>query len=231
MKRLSLWLVLACTTVAAHAQSQELHCDLSGYRAVPGMTAKLAGPALVVNWRGGDGDELRAELRIDQGQPVISEFAVRHAGSAWTTLGRDLAPEFEVTSGVRRMSAQQAEPLRALGVEITPAVVEKEKWYAFWDAPLRVPGTTPGRPARNIGLPRKPEEIRHAQSRFASAGCTVKTNAARLEITFPGLALGIFAGELRFTVYRDSSLLRMEAIAKTEEPSVAYKYSAGLSGF
>src|SRR5205085_4122935 len=81
------------------------------------------------------------------------------------------------------------------------------------------------------GLPRKPEEIRHAQSRFASAGCTVKTNAARLEITFPGLALGIFAGELRFTVYRDSSLLRMEAIAKTEEPSVAYKYSAGLSGF
>jgi hypothetical protein len=36
---------------------------------------------------------------------------------------------------------------------------------------------------------------------------------------------------LQFTVYEGSNLLRMEAIAKTEEPSVAYKYTAGLAGF
>src|SRR5207249_5830881 len=41
----------------------------------------------------------------------------------------------------------------------------------------------------------------------------------------------IFAGRLQFTVYRGTNLLRQEAIAKTDEPSVAYKYSAGLKGF
>ena len=48
---------------------------------------------------------------------------------------------------------------------------------------------------------------------------------------FPGLSMGIFAGSLRFTSYQGSNLLRMEAIAKTDEPSVAYKYEAGLKGF
>jgi hypothetical protein len=43
--------------------------------------------------------------------------------------------------------------------------------------------------------------------------------------------MGIFAGDLRFTVYRGTNLLRQEAIAKTEEQAVAYKYNAGLRGF
>ena len=43
--------------------------------------------------------------------------------------------------------------------------------------------------------------------------------------------MGIFAGSLRFTSYRGSNLLRMEAIAKTDEQSVAYKYEGGLKGF
>ena len=42
--------------------------------------------------------------------------------------------------------------------------------------------------------------------------------------------MGIFAGSLRFTVYRGANLIRMDAIAKTEEPWVAYKYDAGLHG-
>ena len=50
-------------------------------------------------------------------------------------------------------------------------------------------------------------------------------------MTFPGLEMGIFSGQLRFTVYRGTNLLRQEAIAKTEELSVAYKYNAGLKGF
>ena len=58
------------------------------------------------------------------------------------------------------------------------------------------------------------------------------TNEVRrfVEISFPGLEMGIFSGRLQFTVYRGANLLRLEAIAKTEEPSVAYKYEAGLSG-
>lgn len=37
--------------------------------------------------------------------------------------------------------------------------------------------------------------------------------------------------DLQYTVYRGANLLRAEVIAKTEEPSVAYKYEGGLSGF
>jgi hypothetical protein len=43
--------------------------------------------------------------------------------------------------------------------------------------------------------------------------------------------LGIFSGDLEFTVYKGSNLLRQEAIASTREPSVAYIYKAGLKGF
>ena len=59
----------------------------------------------------------------------------------------------------------------------------------------------------------------------------MKTDGARLEVTFDGLQMGIFAGQLKFTVYRGTNLLRQEAVAKTDEPSVAYKYLAGLKGF
>src|SRR6266516_7731707 len=52
-----------------------------------------------------------------------------------------------------------------------------------------------------------------------------------LEISFPGLSMGIFSGRLQFSVYRGANLLRQEAIAKTDEPSVAYKYQGGLKGF
>ena len=42
--------------------------------------------------------------------------------------------------------------------------------------------------------------------------------------------MGIFAGDLRFTVYRGTNLIRMDAIASTREKWVAYKYEAGLGG-
>ena len=42
-------------------------------------------------------------------------------------------------------------------------------------------------------LPRKPEEIRRADATFNTTGCSVKTDGARLEVTFPGLSMGIFA--------------------------------------
>jgi hypothetical protein len=49
-------------------------------------------------------------------------------------------------------------------------------------------------------------------------------------VTFPGLSMGIFAGDLQFTAYKGTNLLRMDAAAKTSEPWVAYKYDAGLKG-
>jgi hypothetical protein len=210
---------------AAAAYGQSLNCDMSRYKAVEGLKAEPASGGIHVTWQGERNQQLGAIFAISNGQPVIHELAVRKAGGNWTVLGQDLTPEFEVTSGVRRLSEQQAAPLRALKIEITPEVIEREKWNAFWDAPLMVPGTG------SIGLPRKPEEIRHAWASYHASSCEVATDGLRLEINFPGLDMGIFKGQLRFSVYRGTNLLRQEAIAKTDEPSVAYKYLAGLKGF
>ncbi len=227
------------------ARAAELKCDLTQYKASAGLTAALDQATLVVTWEGRGGSEVRARYAIDNGQPLIRELAVRKSGGQWTTLGQNLTPEYYVVSGVRRMTTQQGEPLEALGVKITPEVIEKNKWYAFWDAPLVMPappaqggrggasataGGSRGGVGRVYGAPRDPNEIRRANATFSASACSVKTDGARLEVTFPGLSMGIFAGSLRFTSYRGTNMFRMEAIAKTDEPSAAYKYEAGLKG-
>ena len=85
--------------------------------------------------------------------------------------------------------------------------------------------------AAAFGLPRTKEEIRRGVSAFSASSCEVKSDGASLAVTFPGMKLGIFDGNLRFTVYRGTNLIQMDAIARTNEPSVAYKYDAGLKGF
>ena len=208
------------------ALAQGLNCDLRNYKPLDGLKAELAGGAVQVSWRGEKGGQVRASFTIRNGQPLIAELGIRNTGGAWITLARDLTPEFEVTSGRRRLSEQQIAPLRELGVALTPDVIEREKWNAFWDAPLMVPGA----PKTNLDLPRKPDEIRRAWATYQASTCEVKTDGAQLAITFPGFSMGIFSGRLQFTVYRDSNLLRQEAIAQTSEPSVAYKYVAGVKG-
>lgn len=217
----TLSLALACHNAAAKP------CDFAEYKHMDGLEAQASRDELQFSWRGSGNQQLRASFAIRNGQPVVQELAAREGQGNWIVLGRNLVPEFEVTSGVRRMSEQQAAPLRALNIAITPEIIEREKWNAFWDAPLMIPGNKSG----NLGLPRKAEEVRRAWASFHSESCQVKTDGARLEVIFPGLSMGIFSGQLRFTVYRGTNLLRQEAIAKTDEPSVAYKYLAGLKGF
>ncbi len=220
----SLLLALMYSGLAA---GQNLHCDLSSYKPLQGLTAELRGEELIIAWNGDGDQQLRASFTVRDDRPLIHEIAARRNPNGWAILGRDLLPEFQVTSGKRRMSEQQLAPLRALKIPLTPELLEHEKWNAFWDAPLQVPGA----PGTNSDLPRKPEEIRRAWATYHVTGCEVKTDGARIEITFPGLELGIFSGQLRYTIYRGTNLLRQEAIARTEEPSVAYKYVAGLKGF
>jgi hypothetical protein len=176
-------------------------------------------------------------LGIDAGQPIVRELAVRRKGSQWTALGRDLKPEFNVVSGRRRMGNDQLNTLRRVpGVNVTPELIEREKWNAFWDAPLIIPGSVlpiPGGAGAppELDLPRRADEIRSATATYSTSSCEVKTDGGRIEVTFPGLSMGVFSGRLQFTVYKGTNLVRQEAIAKTEEPSVAYKYSGGLKGF
>lgn len=220
-------IVLGFMLTGVCGSAQDLACDMSGYQRSDGLEAELRAGKLQVSWSGERGEELRASFGIRDSHPVVLELAARERGRPWKILGIDLTPEFHVNTGLRRISIQQLNPLRDLNVEITPEVIEKEKWKVFWDNPLNVPGDE----NRNTNMPRKAEEIRSADSKFNTHNCSVKTDGARIEVAFPGLELGIFSGHLQYTVYRGTNLLRQEAIAKTEEPSVAYNYRAGLAGF
>ena len=232
MKIIPAALVLALLPRVAHAA---LSCDLSQYKAGAGPAASLSGDVLSVSWRGDSNADLRARFAIANGQPVVRDFELRTLGGTWVTLGDNLKPEYAVVTGVRRMSNQQADPLRAAGVELTPDVIAKNRWYAFWDAPLHIPAPpAPGaKPAasRVLGPPRTAAEIRRASASFNSTSCRVASDGASLSVTFPGLTMGTFAGDLRFTFYRGTNLIRMDAVAKTAEDWVAYKYDAGLGGF
>ena len=173
-------------------------CDLKDYKRVDGLSVEMREGTLEVLWTGERGEQLKAGFIIRNGQPLISDLEARKNGGKWVTLGKDLVPEFEVTSGKRRLSEQQMAPLRALGIALTPEVVEREKWFAFWDAPLMIPGA----PKTNLDLPRLAEEVKHASASYQAIGCRVKSDGARVEITYPGLTMGIFSGDLQFTIYR-----------------------------
>ena len=207
--------------------SDRISCDMSQYQRRAGLVAEMEQNTLTVTWDGEKGTELRLRLAVNDGQPLVSEMAVRSGSVSWITLGSDLKPEFNVTEGLRRISEQQLNPLRQLGVDLTPQLLEQEKWKVFWDAPLEIPGVE----GINPGPPRQSREVRRVRATYQSDSCQVETNGERLEISYPGLSMGSFTGRLRFTVYRGANLVRQEAIATTNQPSVAYKYSGGLSGF
>jgi len=228
MKALLSVLFLSLVITSA-ASAQAIKCDMTQYKAATGLTAAVEQDLLVVTWAGQAGSEVRARYAIQNGQPIVRDLAVKKQGGQWATLGQNLTPEYHVVSGVRRMSSDQVGSLPLAGIPLTPEVVAKNRWYGFHDAPLEVPG----RLDRNQmpPLPRKPEEIRRADATFNATGCSVKTDGARLEVLFPGLSMGIFSGNLQFTVYRGTNLIRMDALAKTNEPFVAYKFDAGLKGF
>ncbi|MDP9171066.1 MAG: hypothetical protein M3N54_10655, partial [Acidobacteriota bacterium] len=202
-------------------------CDLSQYKAVPGIAAAMQKDALELVWSGERGEQLRASFAIRSGAPAVRELAARKAGGKWIVLGSNLTPEYQLTTGRRRLSEQQMGPMRELGIAFTPDVVEREQWNAFWDAPLSIPG----RAGTNLGLPRKPEEIRHDWAAYHSTSCKVKSEGARVEVSFDGVDAGIFSGTLQYTAWRGSNLLRQEIIASTRLTPVAFKYVGGLKGF
>jgi hypothetical protein len=126
--------------------------------------------------------------------------------------------------------------------QIKKADVDRWKWEAFWDSPLYVEGSGVRPPSHGTsipplhgifdqpGLPRQPAEITRATASYHATGCTVKTNGARLEITFPGVELGVFTGTLEYDIFKGSNLVHQIVLAKTDQPSVAFKYDGGLTG-
>ena len=213
-------------------------CDLTGYTKTPDAIASVSGDVLTVEWAGAANERVRLRLATREGAPVVVALALRgNRSTGWTSVATDLGVELRIVEGLRRISNQQLAPLRALGVELTPEVVDRYKWDVFWDAPLDL-RTEVGRgnppPADGVadqpGLPRSPEEIRRSAAAYRASACAVRTDGRRLSVSFSGLTLGSFSGALVFSVHAGTNLLRVEAVASTDHPSVAYKYDVGLTG-
>lgn len=118
----------------------------------------------------------------------------------WVTLAEGMIPEFEVTTGIRRK-------------DMKCGGSEELKWWCFNDEPLG-----------------HRDEVKYAEAEFTGNVFEVRKNGVRTEIVYPGVNMGQFSGELQFTIFSGSNLLRVEMVAKTEDQSVAYIYRGGLAG-
>ncbi len=216
--------LLGIAVLSTIAAAQSLQCNFDGYKPVEGLRARMIRGALELTWSGEAGEQLQAQFTIQEGHPLVQQLAAS-SGGAWHVLAKNLIPDFEVTTGRRRISLTQRKLLQTFGID-TPAEEDVRKWNTFWDAPLVVPGGHD-----TTDLPRKAGEIQRASVSYNSQSCSVTIEGARVSVTFDGLILGLFSGDLKFTVYKGSNLLRQEAVAKTNQPSVAYIYKAGLKGF
>ena len=242
LNRMRQYLALIATliSVTAATQGDALNCSLADYMAQPGLTATVSGETLTLTWEGDPENEMRLRFVIDRGIPTIRELAIRRVNGPWRVLATDLRPEFRVVSGVRRVTQQQTEPLEALGVPLTEETLNEIKWDAFWDAPLYIEDELPlshessipaAKPfANHPGMPRQSEEVTRATASYQATGCEVRTNGSRIEVTFPGVEAGIFTGRLQYDVFKGSNLIRQMMVAKTDHPSAAFKYDAGLTG-
>jgi hypothetical protein len=218
---IGLSMVLSSSLITA----QTFNCDLSGYKPAEGLKAEVKGTAVVLTWQGEAGQQLEAQFSLRGGEPIVQQLAARSGNGPWIVLGRNLTPDFQVTTGKRRISGGIVSLLKAAKID-SPEEEDRRKWNIFWDAPLVVPGKNDPRDP-----PHTEEEIRRASVSYKTDSCKIISNGARFSIRFNGLTLGLFSGDLEFTAYKGSNLLRQEAIASTQEPSVAYIYKAGLKGF
>ena len=150
-------LIAANQSAAAKQSAATLNCNLTQYKPSAGLTSTLDGSVLTFSWNGQGTSQLRARFAIDGGTPTVRDLAVRRGGSGeWAILGQNLTPEYQVATGIRRMSNDQANALSSLGIDVTQEVIDKNRWYAFWDAPFSIPGyypATSGRGSRGGGAP------------------------------------------------------------------------------
>ena len=221
-RRMAWLVVLSAGAAAAHSQS----CDMKDWKPIAGVSVTASRSGVEIVWPGEHGQQNRARFALRNGQPVVEELAAKKAGGAWIVLGKNLEPEFQVTTGRRRISTTELDILKHLHND-TPEAEEEYKWNVFWDAPLEIPGHD----SHLVGPGRTPDEVKRATVSYNASACRVESDGDRASVVFNGLALGIFSGDLEFTAYKGSNLLRQEAVAKTDDKDVAYIYKAGLKGF
>ena len=131
--------------IAANQAAAPLNCNLTQYKASSGLTSALEGDLLTVSWNGQGTSQLRARFAIDSGTPTIRDLSVRRGGGEWAVLGQNLTPEYQVTTGRRRMSNDQANAFASLGIDVTPEVLEKQNGTRSGTPRLVSPATGPSR--------------------------------------------------------------------------------------
>ncbi|HSS12347.1 MAG TPA: hypothetical protein VLL04_00535, partial [Rhizomicrobium sp.] len=182
---------LLIPAVGAHAAP----CDLAGYKAQAGLVAQPSADGVTLSWQGEAGANLKAQFGMAGGAPVVRELAVQEQGGSWLTLARNVTPDFQVTTARRRLSTAQLKHMQEFHDD-SPAEIERRQWNAFWDDPLVVPGGG----TNSAFLPRKDGEIRRDTGAFHTTACRVTSEGARESVSFDGLSLGLFAGEVPQTI-------------------------------
>ncbi|MBV8819956.1 MAG: hypothetical protein JO022_16450, partial [Acidobacteriaceae bacterium] len=75
----------------------------------------------------------------------------------------------------------------------------------------------------------RPHEVVEYMGQLALKRCRVEETGGRLQVILGELRLGIFHGDVVFTLYAGSNLVKQEAVVSTEEASVAYYYDSWVT--
>src|SRR5580692_10450793 len=167
-------------TAAARTQS----CDMKDWKPIAGVSVTANHGGVQIVWPGEHGQQNRARFTLRDRQPVVEELATQKTGGAWIVLGTNLEPEFQVTTGRRRISTTELDILKHLHKD-TPEAEEEYKWNVFWDAPLEIPGHD----SHLVGPGRTPDEVARATVSYNASACSVESDGDRVSVVFNGLAL------------------------------------------
>ena len=76
--------------------------------------------------------------------------------------------------------------------------------------------------------PSHPDGIRSFMGQFRAVSAKARSVGDRMEVSFAGLNLGIFSGEISYLFYPGSTLIEQRATVSTNEPDTAFFYDAGI---
>ena len=150
-----------------------------------------------VFWKGEDGLSWQAELGIKDAKPCIFSLSYESNGK-WVELGSGLTPQFKVITGKRTKINPQREKLLA------PGEVPGYQWDTYSDDPMS-----------------RTSEVKEAKDKWNTTEMNYSENGNIKTVTFNGLTLGQFSGGLAVNFFEGSNLIRIEAVASTEEDGVA----------
>lgn len=161
----------------------------------------------IINWQGEDNLSWRAELGIDGKVPCIYDISYLSNGK-WVNLVSNLHPEFKVVTGVRTKINPQREKALAPGEELD------YQWDTYSDDPMS-----------------RKKEVKEAIQSWNTTQMTSSVYGNEQIVAFDGLTLGQFSGGVELHFYEGCNLIRIEAVASTQDDGVCYLYHGGLNGF